>query len=255
MTTITIAPPASRTGSSRVLANAKLIVSNPMTTLILLWIILGIIFAVNWLIWLLIVTSAGPDAMANASQGMAWSGASMYLFVYMMVIAIQAVNASFPLALGWGSTRRDFSLGSAVVWVALSLIYSVGFTILSVIERVTNGWGLGGVMFNAIYYGDAPWYERFLLSLAVFLFFFFVGSALAAAYVRWKAMGLIVFFALLTLLLIGGAAGGTFTDAWPRGWATIGGLGGGGIAAWSLVITVVAGLIGWLLLRKATPRN
>ena len=255
MTTITIAPPSTRTGSNRVLANAKLIVTNPWTTLILPWIIVGIILAVNWLIWLLIVTSAGADAMTSASQGMAWSGASMYLFVYMMVIAIQAVNASFPLALGWGSTRRDFILGSAVVWVGLSLVYAVGFTVLGMIERATNGWGLGGVMFNAIYYGDGPWPERFLISLAFFLFFFFVGSALAAAYVRWKAMGLIVFFALLALLLIGGAAVVTFTDSWSSVWSTLGALGVGGIAAWSLVVTVLAGLVAWILLRRATPRN
>jgi hypothetical protein len=238
-----------------VLANAKLIITNPWTTLILPWIIVGIILAINWLIWLLIVMSSGAEAMSNASAGMAWSGASMYLFFYMMVIAIQAVNASFPLALGWGSTRRDFILGSAVVWVGLSLVYSVGFTILSMIERATNGWGLGGVMFNAVYYGDGPWHERFLISLALFLFFFFIGSAFAAAYVRWKAMGLIVSFALLAFLLIGGAAIVTFTDSWSAVWATIGDLGVSGIAAWSLVATALAGLVAWGLLRRATPRN
>ena len=82
-----------------------------------------------------------------------------------------------------------------------------------------------------------------------------VHDLLAAGAVLVAIPTLIVFFALLTLLLIGGAAVVTFTDSWPRVWSTIGELGVGGIAAWSLVITVVAGLIGWLLLRKATPRT
>lgn len=255
MTTISIAPPVRAAGTSRVLANARLIVANPWTTLTLPWIILGVIFVANWCIWWLIARNAGPGVIENATQGMAWSGAGFYLFVYMMVVAIQAVNSSFPLALGWGSTRRDFSLGAALVWVGLSLVYATGFTVLGVIEEATNGWGLGGVMFTAIYFGDGPWFVRFLVCIGLLLFFFFVGSALAAAYVRWKANGLYVFFALLGLFLIGAAAVLTLTGNWPWLWGGIADLGVTGLVAWSLPVSAIAGLIGWVLLRRATPRN
>lgn len=255
MTTITIAPPNTRTGSNRVLANAKLLVANPWTTLILPSIILGIIFVANWCIWWLISANAGPEAMRSASQGMAWSGAGFYLFVYMMVVAIQAVNASFPLALGWGSTRRDFSLGAAITWVGLTLVYATAFTILGVVEEATDGWGLGGVMFTAIYFGDGPWYTRFLVCIALLLFFFFVGSALAAAYVRWKANGLYVFFVALGVLVIGGAAILTFANGWPWFGDVLSGFGFTGIVIGSLPVSAIAGVIGWLILRKATPRS
>ena len=255
MTAMTIAPPVTHRGSNRILANAKLVVANPWTTLTLPAIILGIIFASNWAIWWLIYTNAGAEVMAEASQGMAWSGASFYLFVYMMVVAIQAVNASFPLALGWGSTRRDFTLGAGVVWIGLTLIWATVFTVLSIIEEATNGWGLGGVMFTAIYFGDGPWYSRFLVCVALLLFFFSVGSALAAAYVRWKANGLYIFFVALGLVLLGGAALLTFTNSWAAFWSVIGGLGVTGLVAWSVPVSVFAAILGWLLLRRATPRS
>ena len=296
MTAMTIAPPVTHRGSNRILANAKLVVANPWTTLTLPAIILGIIFASNWAIWWLIYTNAGAEVMAEASQGMAWSGASFYLFVYMMVVAIQAVNASFPLALGWGSTRRDFTLGAGVVWIGLTLIWATVFTVLSIIEEATNGWGLGGVMFTAIYFGDGPWYSRFLVCVALLLFFFSVGSglepgvfsqvqpnpteenveagvealragkhdgvvafgggsALAAAYVRWKANGLYIFFVALGLVLLGGAALLTFTNSWAAFWSVIGGLGVTGLVAWSVPVSVFAAVLGWLLLRRATPRS
>ena len=69
-------------------------------------------------------------------------------------MSAQAVNAAFPLALGWGATRRAFSLGSGLLWVALSALYAAGYTLLGLVEELTGGWGLGGRMFTAVYFGD-----------------------------------------------------------------------------------------------------
>lgn len=248
MTTVAATPIA------RITRIVKLNLTNPWTTIILPWIILGLIFAANWVIWWIINTAAGPDAAVDASEGLQYSGASAYIFIYMMVVAITAMSITFPFALGYGVTRRDYYLGSALTFVGLSAMFTIGLTILSVIEEATNGWGLGGRMFTAIYFGDT-WYQRMFIFFALFLFFFFFGAAIATVWVRWKATGVTAFFIVVGALLVAGAAVLTLTESWNIIGNFFVGAGLIGSFAWSLVLTVIAAITGFFILRRATPRS
>jgi len=253
MTTITL--PSPRPITSRLRSVMKLHIANPWTTITLPWIILGTIFAANLAIWALIFLNTPESAHADIARGLQWSGASLYIFVYMMVVAIQAVNVTFPFALGYGVTRRDFFLGTAVQFVALATMYATGLTILATIERATNGWGLGGRMFTAAYFGtDLPWYLQFFVFFVLLLFFFFVGAVLGAVYVRWKATGVTFFLVALGALVIVALYLLTLTDSWPAVGEFFAAAGFVGTYAWSLVITAISGVAGYLILRRATPR-
>lgn len=240
----------------RMVAVARLHVTNPFPILVLPWLILGFIFLVNLLIWFIVLTAVGGSGLPDSAiEGMQYSGATSFIFVYMLVVAVQAVNLTFPFALGYSVTRRDFYLGSSLTFVALSAYYALGMTILGAIEKATNGWGIGGAMFNVIYLRADNAFLQFVQLFLIFLFFFFVGAATASVYVRWRTNGMIVFFASLTLLLVGVAALITMTGSWPAvgiWFVTNGPL---GVAAWLLVPTVLAAITGFFLLRKATPRN
>jgi len=256
MTTATLGGFAPATPLSRITRVTKLILANPWTTIILPWLILGAIFLMSMAIWLIVLTAAGPADQGEVRSGLQYSGASSWVFVYMMVVAVQAMNLTFPLALGYGSTRRDFYLGSALSFVLLSVMWTVGLTVLSAVEDATAGWGIGGRMFTAIYFGgeDGALWERSVIFLCGMLFFFFVGAAVAAVYVRWKATGLVAFFIGLGLLGVGAIALVTFTETWDAVGAFFVNAGALGVALWLLVPTVVAGLAGYLVLRRATPR-
>jgi hypothetical protein len=259
MTTVTTdhvtAPHAPAGPFARVWAVVKLNLANPWTAVILPWMILGFIFAANYSIWLIIYNALPIADRADATEGFSYSGASLYIFVYMLVVAVQAVNLTFPFALGYGVTRRDFYFGTALTFVILSAMYAIGMGILAVIEQATNGWGVNGRMFTAIYFGDGPWFERIWVFFVVFLFFFFVGAAAGSIYVRWKSNGIVAFFAGLAVLLIGLAAIITFTESWPAfaeffvRWGFLGSY------TWSVVPTVIAGIAGFFVLRRATPKN
>ncbi|MCU1440033.1 MAG: transporter permease [Rhodoglobus sp.] len=240
--------------AGRILNVVRLNVANPWTTIIMPWLILGIIFLANLTIWWIIFNSVGADNVADVSDGLQYSGASTWIFVYMTVVAIQAINLTFPFALGYGVTRRDFWLGSSVTFVLLSAMYAVGMTILSVIEETTNGWGLGGHMFTAVFFGDT-WLQRLFIYFVAFLFFFFFGAAIATVYVRWRANGVTLFFVVLAALLIAGAAVLTLTGNWQVIGDFFARTGLVGSFAWSLVITVISGFAGYLILRRATPKN
>jgi hypothetical protein len=262
MTTLTAgAGPAplrreARTPLGRILTVVRLHVANPYTTIVMPWVILGIILVINLIIWGLIAVAVGThgkDAI-NAQVGFSYSGSSFYIGVYMMIVAVQAISITFPFALSYGSTRRDYWLGSSVTFVLLSAMYAIGFTILGSIERATNGWGLGGRMFTPIYFGD-EWWQRLLICFFGLLFFFFIGSSLAAVWVRWKVTGMVTFFTALAFLLLGGITVLTLTNSWIGFWAALAAAGPLGIASWLLVPAAIGAVVGYFLLRRATPRT
>jgi hypothetical protein len=257
MTTTTInAPRASSTPSTagRLFAVARLQFTNPWTVLVLPWLILTAILLLNMGIWWLIVANTTLADRGDAMQGTEYSGAISYAFVYMMVVAVQAINGYFPFAMGLSVTRRTYYAGTALAFVALSVAFSVGLSIYALIEQATGGWWLGGRMFTAVYFGDNP-LERFFIFFTILMFFFFVGSAVASVYVRWRAVGMITFFASLAILIVGILALLTLTDSWGAVGAWFAATGLVGTFAWTLVPTALAALTGYLLLRRATPKN
>ena len=111
-------------------------------------------------------------------------------------------------------------------------------------------------MFGSIYFGpDESWAARLYFVFVAFLFFFFVGAAVAAVCVRWRQRGLIAFFAVLTLVVVGGAALITALSGWESFAGFFGRIGFAGGFTLALVPTVLAGIAGYLILRRATPRT
>lgn len=258
--TTTIVPAVSTPRSlPRRLANvARLHLANPFALIVTPLLVLGVIFVANVVIWALIrfASPDDPESVAAVSQGLQYSGASLWTFVYMMVVAIQAMNLSFPFALGFGSTRRDFALGTAVTFVGMSAAWAVLYTAFAIIENATNGWGLGGVLFDSFFFGiDVSWGERLFNVFAAFVFFFAIGSMFGAIYVRYRGRGLILFFLALALVTVGLVALITLASGWPaigKFFVTVGFAGG---YALSLAVSLVAGTTGHLILRRATPRS
>jgi hypothetical protein len=109
-------------------------------------------------------------------------------------------------------------------------------------------------MFTAVYFGDGP-LQRLFIYFVILLFFFFIGSSIAAVYVRWKSLGMITFFAGLAFLLLGIGTLVTLTESWPAVGAWFEANGFLGTFAWTLVPTTIAAITGYLILRRATPKS
>ena len=249
---VTTAPNPVATPASRIWNVARLNVTNPMTTLILPWIIVASILLMNIAIWALITYAAGDNLVDDPFQ---WNGAIAFVYMYLGIAAVQAMSVTFPFALGYGVTRRDFFLGSSVTFVLLALIYATGLTVFGVIERVTGGWGLDGRMFTAVYFaGNEPWYVQFWLFFCGLLLALFLGSVFAAVWVRWRTVGLVATFLLLAFLAVGVVALLTLGGLWDVVWTGLSQLGWAGAASASLVITALLAVLGFALLRRATPR-
>jgi hypothetical protein len=240
----------------RVLAVTRLHFVNKVAILYTPLAALGAIFLLNYAIWWIVI-DAGHVAIANSrtTTHLGYTGAVSYIFVYIMIIAVQAIARTFPFSLGFGVTRRDFYLGTTLAFIVLSAVLSAVLTIMSVIEIATNGWGVQGYMFAPVYFTNSSWLLRFVMYFLVFLFCIFIGAAAATMFVRWRALGLTVFFALLAVILVGALAIITFGGEWPAVGSWLGRLGAFGITVWTLVPTAIAAIAGFFILQRATPKN
>jgi hypothetical protein len=246
------ATPIRRRGPSRIGSVIRLYFANPMTIAVTPFLVLAAIFAVSLAIWIMVDIAAPGDR--EAAESFSYSGATGWIFFFMAVVAIQAMNNTFRLALGYGATRRDFYLGSALVFVVVSAIFTAVLTVLALIESATDGWGLGGRMFTPVYFGEG-WGVRITVIFCLFLFFTFTGSAFGAVFVRWGRYGLLVFGGILLAIMVAAAFAIGLLDAWVPFGAWLGANAPFGLALWSLVPSVVFGIAGYAVLRGATPKN
>lgn len=254
MTTQIPATAAPRSAHARPLAHrvwtvVRLLFANPWTAVYTPLLILTFIWLMNIAIWALLraTVDVGSDADSTINGG------ALFLFVYMLVVAVQSVNQTFSLALGYGMTRRDFFLGSAVFYIILSVGYSAMLATLGLIESATNGWGIRLNFFSTSVIGLDGWWQGFVFGLLAFLLFCFIGAATASVYVRWRAMGMYVFWASVVVAFFGGAILTTWADGWPQVGQFFAVAGVLGSAAWSLIFTGLCALAAWLILRRATP--
>lgn len=254
--TLPLTPPTTTAASAftRVWNVVRLHVVNWMTLIVVPLMILGFIFLVNWVIWWILSVALPAGDHGNATEGMAFSGASAFIFVYQMVIAIMAINLTFAFAQGYSVTRRDFYLGSVLAFVLLSAGWAAVLTVLAELESLTNGWFVGGAMFDVIYFGEGP-AQHFVTAFTLMLFFYFLGSAFASVYVRWRANGMLVFCAVLVIALVAFLAWVTLDARWPEVLAWFVETGPVGVVMWTLVPTALSAVVGFALLRGATPRD
>jgi hypothetical protein len=215
------------------------------------WLILVGILLVNMAIWYLVRYSTGPGTDMQTQ----YTGSIFYLFVYQAIAGIQLMSATFTFALGLSSTRREYFLGTAL-WILIQAAqFTVGFVVLSYVEQWTNGWGVGGHVFQTIYFGTGPIGERLFTFYFGLIGVMFLGSIFGAVFVRWRAYGLYTVGAIFILALLGAAALIGLTDSWGAVGEWFATHSTVGVVAWSIPLTIACAVIGFLALRRAVPRS
>jgi hypothetical protein len=220
------------------------------------WLIVAAAWVISVIISNIIGYATGEGlGGVEATEGQRFSWAVLAPQWYLIVVAVQSIAYSFPFALGYSATRRDFYLGTSLLFVLLSAFNAIAFTLLTQIEKVTNGWGMGTYMFNALWFGLEAWYVDLLAFFSVQMLVLFVGASVATIYMRWRMPGMLVFWISLALTLVGSVALITYTRSWAAVMDWITAQGTAGVFLWLLVPTALAGLGGFLALRRATPKG
>ncbi|WP_173921439.1 hypothetical protein [Agromyces sp. Marseille-P2726] len=216
------------------------------------WIILG----GAWLVMLvigIIVTGAGADPVAMG-EGMRYSWAVLSPQWYLIAVGVQAIGMTLSFALGFGATRRDFWLGTSLMFGIVSLLNAIAIATLVQIEKATGGWWVGISMFDALWYGQDGWLVDFYTTLALQLFVLFIGASVTTVYLRWRMRGMLALAAGAIALVLGVVATFTFTESWPAVFDWFMGLGVVGVFTLVLGLAAICAIGGYLVIRRATPR-
>ena len=227
-------------------------VANPWPTLVTPWLIFAAIFGLNYAIWRIVLMAAGSGGVEpDAFQ---YNGGVTWILFYMVVVAVQSMNQTFRFAIGFSSTRRDYYLGTAALFVSLSAFYAVGITLLAALESVTGGWGVDGGFFAPAFMAGLPLIQVAYVYFATLLFIFFLGAAIGSVFVRWGGNGILLFLGSIAVAVLAAVWLVTSANAWASVGAFFSDNSVPTILTWSLPITVIAACVGYALMRRATPR-
>lgn len=205
-----------------------------------------------------VATSQGAESLADARQGMnngmMFNGAIFAILGPLIGFGFTAMGQYFPLALGLGLTRREFALGTALVFAGNAAFYAVIITIGKVIEVATGGYGLGVRFFDVVYTGVGEWWQTLVQTFILILAAALIGAAITTAFHRWGQPFLWIFWIGLAVVVVGIVAGALLSAGF-RGF--IGDAAGMGWAPWMVVAAAIGAIGGaiWLaLVRRAQAR-
>lgn len=219
---------------SRLMKVIKMNFSNPWLSLTVplmaLLVILGLAFLAN------LIFQGGSD-------GQVYFSPEFFLVIMLLVIANQTINQNFSLALSYGISRRDFYLGSLIGFVLLAGFYALVTSLMGLLAQPNFLIGVGDPIFDA--FGLVFW--ALLISQLV-------GASLTTLYLRWRKVGMSVFFISLGVIVVAApfviTGLGLWDDLGAMLGADVGHLWGQlGAAAFSLTLAV----IGYFLIHRASP--
>jgi hypothetical protein len=216
------------------------------------WIIIGGAWLVMVLIGI-IAGGAGADT-EKMGEGMRYSWAVLSPQWYLVVVGVQAIGMTLSFALGFGATRRDFWLGTSIMFGIVSLLNAIAIATLVQLEKATDGWWLDVAMFDALWYGQDGWLVDFYTTLALQLFVLFVGASVTTVYLRWRMRGMLVLSSAAVALALGAIAIASFTQSWPAIIEWFGSIGIVGVFTVVLGLAAACAVGGYLVIRRATPR-
>jgi hypothetical protein len=174
------------------------------TWVVMPWGIMAFSFLVN-----IGVSLAAP----NGSRGI-FTGGLASLYIFMLLCGALSMTRALPFGLMMGISRRTYYTGTALLVLALGVVYSLGLTVLQLVERATNGWGLRLHYFRIPWILDGPWYETWLTSFVLLVAFILYGMWYGLVFRRWGLPGLVAFIATQVIVALLAVVAVSATHSW-----------------------------------------
>ncbi|MBA9028698.1 MULTISPECIES: hypothetical protein [Bacillaceae] len=129
-----------------------------------------------------------------------YTGGITSIVIYVFVAGIMVVGKTFSFAIGMSIRRIDYYIGTAIIGIISSALFTSLIFLFAQLEKVTDGWGTKLHFFHFSYINDGALIEQFTLYLILFLNMFFLGFIISSFARRFGYKGMFI-GALVTLLL------------------------------------------------------
>jgi hypothetical protein len=237
------------------------------------WIVLGAAFVICLMIALSV------DLLWGGATPI-YTGALASIYIVMLIEAIRTVIATFPFAVGFGTRRRDYLLGTLAWGVAFCVAWAILLGLLSLIEAsVIKNWGVGLHFFHLPFFSDGsplrqfcwsyyhdlscaqadPNYfgggsslQQFWVSFVLLLFMYLLGLLLGSIYQRFGCMGGYMVFIVVFLLISVFALLSTYWHWWGTIGSWLAQQTAAALGLWLVPLSVCFALASYALLRKAS---
>jgi hypothetical protein len=174
------------------------------------------------------------------------------IYIFMVVIGVQAAVKFLPFAFTLGVSRRTYYLGTVALMVGLNAIYSVLLTVLWGLETATNGWGIGMHFFQVPWILWGPWYQVLLTNFVLMSLTFLSGMWFGLIYRRFAMVGMLLFAGALAVIVVGAVLIITWRQWWPQVGTFLANL---DLLAASVLVAIIAGAValgGYGTIRRIT---
>ena len=170
------------------------------------WIIQGFSFAVSVAIF---------AALGASTSKASYSGALATIYIIFAALGGQSISRRLQFAFTLGVSRRSYYAGTALLAVSLAVVDGLALTVLQLIERATDGWGIGLHFFRVPYILPGPWYLTWLTSFVGLALLFIYGMWIGLVYRRWSLLGLLTFVTAQVVVIVAGVIITSNDHAWP----------------------------------------
>ena len=204
------------------------------------WVVLLISFAINVIIGIL------TKGQENINSG---GIASIYAYMFIAILIVQA--QTFPFSLGMNIRRTDYFIGTSLMCLLVSAGSSAILFLLSVVEDMSDGWGVNLGYFYLPFMSHLSPIARFGIFFVVMLHMFFLGFVISSIHRRFGRNGLYVFFTVLLLLSSIGSFAMTYYERWMDLfiWISHHYL---DLFVWMIPLIIVYALLSYGLIRRST---
>lgn len=213
--------------------------------------ILALMVAISVIIVLIVGIKAGLPLDPEGSMGMTYNmGSILSIPGFLLALGALTVNRQFAAAMAFGSTRRDFWLGSSLGFLVVSLVTGIGSVLLLWAEKATDHWFIGARAMDVYVLGNGNAWQAFLTITAVSLCSMFLGAGFGTLFRAWGTRAVLVAAIGLGLVLCGGIALTVWQwDAWAP---TLNRLGAWLIAIGTAAVGLIAAAGSFLANRRST---
>src|SRR5262249_44549590 len=157
-------------------------------------------------------------AMAPPPQGGIYTGGLVSIYVFLLVCGSLSMTRELPFGLMLGISRRVYYLGTALLVLALGIVYGLALTVLQAIERASGGWGQSLHFFRVPWIMDGPWYQTWASSFVLLVLFFLYGMWYGLVYRRWGVVGVGTFVVAAMVVALAVLGVGPLARNWDARW-------------------------------------